>query len=90
MMSEFDVIVIGREMLYLSVLLTAPAVGVSLLIGLLVSVLQTLTSIQEQTLTFAPRIIAVAIVLVMTLPWMLEELVRFTASMIARIGQITL
>lgn len=85
-----DVIEIGRELLYLAVLLSAPVVGVSLLVGLLVSVMQTLTSIQEQTLTFAPRIIAVALTIAFALPWLLQMLVDFALSMFDRIGHVTL
>ena len=89
-MNNTDVIEIGRELLYLSVLLAAPAVGVSLLIGLCVSVLQTLTSIQEQTLTFAPRIIAVAVTIAITLPWTLKQLIDFAQAMISQISRVTL
>ena len=84
------VIEIGRELLFLAVLLSAPVVGVSLFVGLLVSILQTLTSIQEQTLTFAPRIIVVAVTIAFAMPWLLHVLVEFTESMISRIGQVIL
>jgi flagellar biosynthetic protein FliQ len=89
-MDTADVIKIGRELLFLSVLLSAPVVGISLLVGLLISVLQTLTSIQEQTLTFAPRIIAVAITIAVALPWLLGILIEFTNDMFSRVGQVTL
>ncbi len=89
-METIDVIEIARELLFLSVLLSAPVVGVSLLVGLLVSVLQTLTSIQEQTLTFAPRIVAATLTIAAAIPWLLRELVEFTESMLARIGHVTL
>lgn len=89
-MSEADVIEIGRELLYLATLLSAPAVVVSLVVGLTVSILQTLTSIQEQTLTFAPRIIAVALTIAVALPWFLRLLTDFAAFMINHIGDVTL
>ena len=89
-MDTADVIEIGRELLFLAVLLSAPVVGISLLVGLVISILQTLTSIQEQTLTFAPRIIAVAVTIALVLPWLLRMLVEFTHGMISRIGQVTL
>lgn len=89
-METTEVIQIARDLLFLAVLLSAPVVGVSLLVGLLVSVLQTITSIQEQTLTFAPRIVAVAITIAAALPWLLRLLVDFTESMISRIGHVTL
>ena len=88
-METTDVIQIGRELLYLAVLLSAPTVGISLLVGLVISVLQTVTSIQEQTLTFAPRIIAVALIIAATLPWFLRVLMTFTQDMISRIGVVT-
>lgn len=89
-MDANDVIEITRELLYLAVLLSAPGVGVSLLIGVFISVFQTLTSIQEQTLSFAPRIVAVVLVIILTLPWMLNVLVEFTIEMLNKIGQVTL
>ena len=89
-MTAAEVIEIGRELLFLTVLLSAPVVCVSLLVGLVISILQTLTSIQEQTLTFAPRIIAVALALAMALPWLLQMLVNFAHSMISRIGDVTI
>ena len=89
-MDVAEVIEIGRELLFLAVLLSAPVVGVSLLVGLLVSIIQTLTSIQEQTLTFAPRIIAVALAIAATLPWLLHLLVQFAQSMFGKIGHVML
>lgn len=83
------VIQIGREMLYTALLLSLPTVVASLVVGLLISVLQTITSIQEQTLTFAPRIIAVGLVLVLTLPWTLQVLMQFTQRMFWLIEETT-
>lgn len=87
-MDVVDVVEIGRELLYLAILLSAPIVGVSLLVGLVVSIFQTLTSIQEQTLTFAPRIIAVVLTIAIALPWILRLLVEFTTSMISRVSEV--
>ncbi len=84
-----EVIQIGRELLYLAVLLAAPTVVASLIVGLSISIFQTVTSIQEQTLTFAPRIIAVALVMVVMLPWTLRVLVGFTQRMITYGSQVT-
>ena len=80
-MSTGLVVDIGREMLLTAVLLSLPAVAVSLVVGTLISVLQTITSIQEQTLSFAPRIIAVALALMICLPWMLQVATGFTVNM---------
>jgi flagellar biosynthetic protein FliQ len=81
-MSTDEVVQMGREMLYIALLLSLPTVLISLLVGLTISVFQTVTSIQEQTLTFAPRIVAVAIVIALTLPWMLNELVTYTERLL--------
>ena len=89
-MDATDVIGIGRELLYLAVMLSAPVVGVSLIVGLVISVAQTLTSIQEQTISFAPRIVAAVLTIAISLPWILDVLIEFTRSMIDRMGQITL
>ena len=77
-MGSLEVIQIGRELLVTALMVALPSVLVSLAVGLVVSVFQTLTSIQEQTLNFVPRIIAVALVFIVTLPWTLKVLVDFT------------
>ena len=82
------VIYVGRELLFTAILLSAPVVLTSLAVGLLISVFQTLTSIQEQTLTFAPRIVIVALVMMATLPWSLRVLMNFTEWMFALLGQV--
>jgi flagellar biosynthetic protein FliQ len=57
----------------------------SLVVGLVIAVFQAATSIQEITLTFVPKIIAVAIVAVLTLPWMMEVMVSFTVNVFNQI-----
>jgi flagellar biosynthetic protein FliQ len=71
----------GADLLLTTLLLIAPAVITSLVVGLVVSILQALTSIQEQTMTFAPRIVAVSLVMIFTLPWMIQVVVNFTQRM---------
>ena len=78
-----DVLNISHDLLVTALMVAAPAVLTSLLVGLTVSVLQTLTSIQEQTLTFVPRILAVSIALIIALPWMLQVLMNFSTRMFA-------
>lgn len=83
-MVSAEIVVIGRDLLLTALILSLPAVAVSLVVGGLISVFQTITSIQEQTLTFAPRIVAVALVLMGTLPWTLKVAVAFTSRMMQR------
>ena len=89
-MTANEVTQIGRELLCTAVLLSAPMVLTSLVVGLLISIFQTVTSIQEQTLTFAPRIIAVALVMLVTLPWTLKVLINFTQRMMEHLSQVVL
>lgn len=68
-----------REAMVLAVTVTAPLLGVALAVGLLVSLIQAVTSIQEMTLSYIPKILAIAAVLLLLAPWMLELLTDFTA-----------
>lgn len=80
-MSTMEVIQIGRELLLTAMLVAMPTIVISLLVGLVISIFQTLTSIQEQTLSFAPRIVAVGVGLVVSLPFTLRVLMGFTHRM---------
>ncbi len=80
-MSEDLVITLAREALYAVLLVSAPLLGVSLLVGLLVSLFQATTQIQEQTLAFIPKIVAVLVTTVIFAPWMLKVMVSFTQNL---------
>lgn len=69
---------IAQGSVYTILLVTAPALGVGLLVGLAVSIFQATTQIQEQTLAFIPKIVAIFIVLLAVGPWMLRVLLEFT------------
>lgn len=69
---------ITQEALFLVLVVSAPPVLTSLLVGFIISLFQATTQIQEQTLTFAPKVIIVFGVLAMTGPWIGSQLVRFT------------
>jgi flagellar biosynthetic protein FliQ len=71
------------EMLWTAILLAGPVLGLSMLVGLLISLLQVVTQIQEMSLTFVPKIITVALTLIFFGPWMLRTLIRFSSGMIA-------
>ena len=83
-----EAITIGRELMTLSLLLSAPVVIVSLLVGLTISIAQTITSVQEQTLTFAPRIVAVVGIVIFLTPWYLSTLSTFTVRMFERMAEV--
>ncbi len=83
-----DMVLIGREFFAMSLLLTAPVVVVSLVVGLLISIGQTVTSIQEQTLSFAPRIICVVFVLIFLANWYLVTLQNYTLGLMTQMVEL--
>jgi flagellar biosynthetic protein FliQ len=83
-----DMVLIGREFFAMSLLLTAPVVVVSLLVGLLISIGQTVTSIQEQTLSFAPRIVCVVFVLIFMANWYLVTLQNYTLGLMTQMVEL--
>jgi flagellar biosynthetic protein FliQ len=89
-MSSADYLLrVAREGLLLAVILSAPVVLASLVVGLVVSVLQATTQIQEQTLSFAPKLVAVLLALGIAGPWMGAQLVRFTSALFQAVPYIT-
>jgi len=73
------------ELLMAALLIGAPILGLSMLVGLLISILQVVTQVQEMSLTFIPKIVTVGIVLVVFGPWMLKKLTTFASSVIGNI-----
>jgi flagellar biosynthetic protein FliQ len=76
------------EMLFTALLITAPILIPVMVVGLAISVLQVVTQVQEMTLTFVPKIIAVFIAIVVFGPWMLRKLVAFAAAAIVQAGSL--
>ena len=89
-MSGDLVIQLGQEALIVVLIVSAPMLGLGLAVGLMVSVFQATTSIQEQTLAFIPKIIAVFVAILVFGPWMLRIMVEFFSGIFiglpARIG----
>lgn len=77
-MTQTDVITILQEALYTIMLVSVPMLLVSLIVGLVVAIFQATTQINEQTLSFAPKIIAIFISLIAFGPWMINKLMDFT------------
>ena len=75
------VVQIANQALYLIIKTAAPVLLVSLIIGLIISIFQTVTSIQEQTLTFVPKIIAVFLGMMLVGGWVLENIVSFMTEL---------
>lgn len=73
------------EMLWTAITIGAPILGFSMLVGLLISIMQVVTQVQEISLTFVPKIITVAITIFVFGPWMLSRLVQFSKTLIGNI-----
>ncbi|MBE3518687.1 MAG: flagellar biosynthesis protein FliQ [Firmicutes bacterium] len=87
-MAVEELLKLGREALFLTLLVSAPMLSVSVLVGLVISFLQATTQIHEQTLTFVPKIVAVLIAILVFGGWMLRMVVEFAARVFARIPGI--
>lgn len=71
-----------RQAVMLSLMVAAPLLATALLIGIVVSLIQAVTQLQEQTLTFIPKLLGLALVFVVTLPWTLTRLVEYLAGVL--------
>lgn len=80
-MTELFALEIGRNALMMTVMLAAPMMAAALVVGLLISVFQALTQINEQTLTFVPKILAVFAALLVAGPWLLNSLLSYTTGL---------
>lgn len=84
-MTDQVVVGLARDAVFTILLVAGPALGVGMLIGLLISIFQATTQIQEQTLTFVPKIVAVLVAIVVFGPWMLRLLVDFAERLLANL-----
>ena len=84
-MTEGAVLELGRNALLVAMMLSMPILGTGLVVGLSISVLQAVTQVQEMTLSYVPKIIAVAVVLAVFGGWMLNKIVSFTVQTLSRI-----
>ncbi|MEP7187375.1 MAG: flagellar biosynthesis protein FliQ [Rhodanobacter sp.] len=82
-MTPESIMTIGQHALYVAMLVAAPMLLTALAVGLLIGVIQAATQINEMTLSFIPKLIAMALVGLVTGPWMLRVLVQFTHQLIS-------
>jgi len=86
-MTEGQVLDVAKEAIYTIIICSAPMLIISLVVGLIVSIFQTVTSIQEQTLTFVPKLLAIMIALMIMGNWLLNEIVSFMQMLWGSFGQ---
>jgi len=88
-MNEATAIQIATEAIVISAKLAGPVLIVSLVVGVFVSLIQTVTSVQEMTLTFVPKLIGVSLIIVMAGAWMLTELTTYVEALWLSIPRIS-
>ena len=87
---DFDLVVrLVRDSLLEILLVSAPMLGISMFVGLLISIFQATTSIQEQTLTFVPKIVSIFLAMIVFGNWMLASLIDFTNRLFDMIPLMT-
>lgn len=75
------IIDVANTMMYVAVLLSMPVLLTSLVVGVIISLFQTVTSVQEMTITFVPKLLAVMAVTLMALPWMINVVTEYTQDL---------
>lgn len=88
-MGQDIIVALGQDAIMMTIIIISPLIGTALVIGLMVGVFQTATSIQEQTLTFLPKMLAVLGVFIYALPWFLEKLVTYTTGLFGELATYT-
>jgi len=74
---------IGRDTLFLALVISGPILIIGLVVGLLISIVQAVTQLQEQTLVFVPKIVAMMIATVLFMPWIAQRLIDYSREMFA-------
>ncbi len=87
-MTDTFIIDIIREALFTVIILALPTLAVALMVGLTVGLLQATTQVQEQSLAFVPKIIAVLVSLAVTAPWLIRVITEFTTKIFSRLPDV--
>ncbi len=87
-MDAQDAIELGRQALLITLTISAPVLIAGMSVGLMVGLIQALTQIQEQTVAFVPKIVAMVLALFFTLPWALTQMVEYTRDLITSIPEM--
>jgi flagellar biosynthesis protein FliQ len=87
-MTEVDVVSLIREALFIAIKISAPILITALIVGLVIGIIQTTTSIQEPTIAFVPRLIAIFIVIIIFASWMVRTMTDYTRNIFMMIEKI--
>ncbi len=80
---------LGKETVTITLIMIAPLIGTALVVGLAIGIFQAVTSIQEQTLTFLPKLLAVFGVFAFSLPWLLDKITAFATLLLGDLSKFT-
>jgi flagellar biosynthesis protein FliQ len=86
-MNQEMILKLAKDTLQITLMVSGPMLVTSLVVGLIVSIIQVVTSIQDMTISFVPRIIAVLVVFLFVLPWMMNILLAFTTELYGNFGR---
>ncbi len=87
-MNTQDVVDLGRQALIAAMLVGAPVLLAGMVVGLVIGLLQALTQIQDQTVSFVPKIVVMLLVVGLCLPWLIEQMVQYSRDLILDIPRI--
>jgi len=87
-MTEELVIEVLKEVFYTTFLILLPILGVSLIVGIAISIFQAATSIQEMTLTFVPKILVTTVVIIFMFPWILDKMIAITHKLFSMFSMV--
>ncbi|MCL1893918.1 MAG: flagellar biosynthetic protein FliQ [Holophagaceae bacterium] len=88
-MNEIIILQLGRDALKTALYVAGPALIVSMIVGLSVSLFQVVTSLQDQTVAFVPKVLSVMVVIVIAFPWMVRVLISFATRMFTEFNLVT-
>jgi flagellar biosynthetic protein FliQ len=84
-MDPQDAVDLGREAVNMALMLGSPVLVTGLVVGLVIGLLQAITQVQEQTVSFVPKLVAMVLVLSLTLPWLVHQMVQYSHDLIVSI-----
>jgi len=82
------VVGLAKNAIELTLLLSMPMLGIGLIVGVVISIIQAATQIQEMTLSFIPKILAIFLALLVSFPWLMDKMITFTRQLIENIPNI--
>jgi flagellar biosynthetic protein FliQ len=88
-MNQESAVEMLRSLITVSLLVITPIIAAAIIVGVIISLLQAITSIQEPTLSFAPKLLAVGAVIIVGAPWMVRQLMQFTIFFLNKIPEMT-